>query len=208
MNRRNDEARASIDIGVVITRKNQARLRRRKLEYHRFLGVTHFHVFDDGSSDDSMRTIQGVPGLSCPDFEGLVGVPPELKDGILQARNEPWMARRKLATRWAMPLARKDGGEWLISLDADELVMLEHPTRGVIRDLFLDCPADVDAVFFRDTSEVVPRGCDTDVDVSSHVLFKTPAYSRRHRREMFDPIRDRRFAVGGYLGHDARKTAG
>ena len=193
---------------MVITRKNEARLLRRKLEYHWFLRVTRFHVFDDGSSDDSLRTIQGLPGLSCPDPEGLPDVPPELKDGILQARNEPWMARRKLATRWATPLARKDGGEWLISLDADELVMIEDPTRGAIQDLFLDCPADVDAVFFRDTYEVVPRGCDPDVDVSSRVLFKTPAYSKRHRREMFDPIRDRRFAVGGHLGHEAGKTAG
>ena len=208
MNRRNDNPRASIGIGLVITQKNEARLLRPNLEYHRFLGVTHFYVFDDGSSDESMRSIRDVPGLSCPDLEGLADVPPELKDDILQARNGPWMARQKLATRWATQLARKDGVEWLISLDADELVMLEHPTRGAIRDLFLDCLADVGAVFFRDTYEVVPRGCDPDVDVSSRVLFKTPAYSKRHRREMFDPIRDRRFAVGGHLGHEAGKTAG
>ena len=207
MNRRNDNPRASIGIGLVITQKNEARLLRPNLEYHRFLGVTHFYVFDDGSSDESMRSIRDVPGLSCPDLEGLADVPPELKDDILQARNGPWMARQKLATRWATQLARKDGVEWLISLDADELVMVENPTRGAIQDLFLDCPSDVDAVFFRDTYEVVPRGCDTDVDLSSHVLFKTPAYSKRHRREMFDPIRDRRFTVGGYLGHMSGKTA-
>ena len=207
MSRRNDNPRASIGIGLVITQKNEARLLRQNLEYHRFLGVTHFYVFDDGSSDDSMRSIRGVPGLSCPDLEGLADVPPELKEGMLQARCGPWMARQKMATRWATQLARKDGVEWLISLDADELVMIEDPTRGAIQDLFLDCPADVDAVFFRDTYEVVPRASDPDVDFSSHVLFKTPAYSRGHRREMFDPIRDRRFTVGGYLGHGAGKTA-
>ena len=207
MSRRNDRTRAAIGIGLVITQKNEARLLRRNLEYHRFLGVTHFYVFDDGSSDDSMRSIQGVPGLTCPDLEGLADVPPGLKDGVLQARRGPWMARQKMATRWATQLARNDGVEWLISLDADELVMIEDPTRGAIQDLFLDCPADVDAVFFRDTYEVVPRGCDTDVGFSNHILFKTPGYAKQHRRELFDPIRDRRFTVGGYLGHAAGKTA-
>ena len=76
MSRRNDNPRASIGIGLVITQKNEARLLRQNLEYHRFLGVTHFYVFDDGSSDDSMRSIRGVPGLSCPDLEGLADVPP------------------------------------------------------------------------------------------------------------------------------------
>lgn len=192
-------------IGLVMTQKNEAALLPHNLAYHRYLGVSHFYIFDDGSTDESMATIADQAGVQRfwePDY---TGVPAELSGTLTKALHGNWIARQHLNTYNALQLARADGVDWLLSLDADELVALDNTEQDALRTLCAEATPATEAFYFQRTYEVLPQ-CTTPPNVFRHAhRFKTPAYAYHHKREFLDPVQNQRFSLS-FLSHTTGKS--
>jgi len=123
--------RCKIDCALVLIIKDESRYILEWIEYHRLIGVDHFLIFDNGSSDGlaellSWYCAQGIVTL--------IGWPnlTSLSEGDLQ---RGWF-EQDFACQYAIRLLTGHS-RWVGILDVDEFVALEAPFR---RDLpgFLD----------------------------------------------------------------------
>ena len=120
-------------VALAITVKNERDLIRANVLYHRYLGVQLFYVFLDNTTDDTRDTVSDLDCVAVS--HSMTG------DRFLESRErrqacadsvrlretidksaEHHDARQVLNTYVAWEQARDAGVEWLVSLDADELV--------------------------------------------------------------------------------------
>ncbi|MEZ4710305.1 MAG: glycosyltransferase family 2 protein [Caldilineaceae bacterium] len=192
-------------VGLVMTQKNEGALLPHNLAYHRYLGVSHFYIFDDGSSDDSMASIADQAGVQQFWETDYAIAPRELAVTLMRAVSGNWIARQHLNTYKALQQARADGVDWLLALDADELVALENTERDALRHLCAEASAATEVLYFQRTYEVLPQTI-APPNVFRHArLFKTPSYAYGRRRELLDPIHNKRFSLG-FLSHITGKS--
>jgi glycosyltransferase involved in cell wall biosynthesis len=83
--------------------KNESRYLREWIEFHRLMGVEHFYVYDNGSTDDTYALVR-----------------PYVEDGLVTLTEWPGEVQQLLAYVHAIGRAREDGVEWLAVIDADE----------------------------------------------------------------------------------------
>ena len=110
-------------IALVITIKNERKLLRNNLEFHHKLGVDLVFIFLDGTEDETEKTIDDLPyvrvasSVSLDCFQGFA----ELHELVINSE-EHHTARQMLNMVYAKELAQKEGFDWLIAIDADELI--------------------------------------------------------------------------------------
>ncbi len=195
-------------LGLVITQKNEVAKLSHNIEYHRYMGVSRFYIFDDDSTDASMQSIrkntQSVQRYYGTDFSIA---PKEMMEVKQKALDGNWMGRQLLNTYKALQLAKKDGVDWLIFIDADELVFLGSEEENSFISFFAKVNRNVDVVFFEEVYEAVPQNINTDNIFKKANLFKTTAYDKHAEKTMLNPMSGKTFSLCGFFGPSSGKQA-
>lgn len=108
-------------LSVIAIFKNEARYIREWIEYHRMVGVEHFYLYNNGSTDDYMEQLKGYIDK---DIVTLVDMPGEKKQMV--AYNE------------ALKLAKEET-IWAAVIDLDEFIVpTEHATIPEVMNSILE----------------------------------------------------------------------
>ena len=112
---------------VIPTVLDELAFLRRNLLYHRFLGVDRFYIYDDGSNDDTMRSVADLPYVEIRPSVSVseVEINPYLARAA-ESYSTHFVARQMLNMAHAMSLAKRAGASWMIGFDADELVVIDR----------------------------------------------------------------------------------
>ncbi len=194
-------------LGLVITQKNEAAILNHNIEYHRYMGISHFYIFDDDSTDESMNTIpdrEGVYKFYKTDFSNI---PKEMNSVKQKALDGNWMARQILNTYKALKLAKGHGIDWLFFIDADELVYFGNQKVNSFCQDFAEIEDDIEVVHFNEVLEVAQNGGSNDNIFISATYFKTVEYDNTRERRILDPMKEEMITLKGFLGHRAGKQA-
>lgn len=150
--------------------------------FHKVIGVTTFYLFVEGkaASPEVSRVLESIPGVK------VVYRTKELEEQQARSRiwNETWLAsffykpcnyelfvKQSLNMEMAIVMARKDGVEWILHLDTDELIHPAGTREYSLRQLLLDVPANVDMVIFPNYESSVERD-DIEDPFSEISMFK------------------------------------
>lgn len=189
-----------------MTVRDERLLLRANLLFHRHLGVERVYLYDDGSSDGTPETVRDLefvsvrPSVSPDRFRDR-----ETDSTFLRA--DTWATVRQRLNAWAaLEEARADGLDWLLHLDADELVCpdLRHAPAGQLHAFLAGIPPAVAQVRFPTLEAVQQRTVYDDV-FAEETLFKLPHARIRHR--IGDPLRGGDLRVDGFYGHRSGKSA-
>src|SRR5690554_2638693 len=106
-------------IGLVITVKNEERILRQNLLYHKAIGVDKVFVYFDDSTDNGKTSISDLEFVEIADSvtEDLYRHIESLDDFFTQAK-EHHTARQCLNTYDAIQKSKVSNIDWLISIDA------------------------------------------------------------------------------------------
>ena len=175
---------SSLDsIALCITIKNEAALIRDNLLYHHSIGVSKVFLYLDESTDDSYEKISDL------EFVEIIYHSP-LQDhlqtkgwGILGGKialfhDETHLARQLLNMRDAYVKAEKEGYDWLLCIDADELVYPceEGLSETAFRSLLSRQPDRLDMLRFIPMEIVQHKAAYENVVFKDEWMFKTKFY--------------------------------
>ncbi len=195
------------EIVLVMTVRNERDLLRHNVTYHHFIGVDRCYVYDDGSTDDTVATVSDLPFVVVRHSSDAANVPipptmTEVSDDF--KRQAPW--RQLLNLSQVVAEARATGVDWVVALDADELVAVDltRPTPGGLKALLMAQPKSVEGVVFRPLEAMQRRVAYEDV-MAQETLFKRT--DTKHMRQTFDPFNRTTHEVRSVYGHRSGKMA-
>lgn len=194
-------------LALVITVKNERKLLRENLIYHHFLGIEHTYIYLDGTDDGTEETIKDLKFVSISnsvDPEPYQGQP-EIRE-FIEHHAEHHVARQCLNVYHTQKLAMKAGYDWLISLDADELLCVDplysYPNQLI--DFFNGIDPGIEMVRFT-TLEIVQRKMTYKNVFSEETLFKESGAKLQHL--LYDPFKHRIFRIRKFYGQTMGKAA-
>ncbi len=195
-------------LGLVITQKNEAAMLKHNIEYHRFMGVSRFYIFDDGSEDNSMDTLPDDEKISKFFGTDFSIAPKEMAEVKKQALEGNWISRQLLNTYKALQCAKKDGVDWLIFIDADELVFLGSEEKNSFLSFFSKLSPDIETVSFEEVYEAIPQYAAHN-SFKNATLFKTKKayHETAFEKRILDPMTGKMFSQIGFFGHNGGKQA-
>lgn len=182
------------------------------IAYHQAVGFSRLYlVFDDPADPDRARAAgrPGVEAIACDDAWRARWRGSPLFADLGASVDQEVMARQLLNASLVADMARRDGFDWLLHIDIDELF---HPPGGEARALF-DALRDqpVDVVAFPNL-EAVPEAEAVARPFAEVTLFKIPVEQMR-RIVSADPAlaealrRSRRFGAGFFNLYSNGKSA-
>jgi len=198
-------------IAIVITAKNEERLLKSNLQYHFAVGVHKAYLYFDGATDGGPKSIGDMPEVEVQDSvsENKFGDLPFLNKFTSKAV-EHHTARQCLNTYDAMLKCKRDGIQWLISIDADELIIADKHDPLPLISLFDGVSEDVDLVHFN-TKEAVQRRNEYDNVFADETLFKsTHLFKRKLERPnkmIHDPFQKKNKKISYWMGQFQGKSA-
>ena len=160
---------------IAYTVKNEANMLPDAIAYHRQLGCCRIFVFFDRTADNSRELVQEVSGVVCADSVDpkLLVNPPAWIKFLLPRWEESMDVRKRINTFVAAEQARREGIEWLISIDPDELLILNDDLTCAPRDsetFFSSVPEDINQILVPNW-EAVPVGVGTGRPFVDCTLF-------------------------------------
>ena len=194
-------------LALCMTVKNEEKLLAQNLRYHRAAGVDAFYIFDDGSTDGTVASVRSMPDVTIsssvdpalfldhPDFSRVVARAHELIT-----------ARQVLNSHTAFQHAKAAGHQWMISLDADELLYLEdgRGIEGSLTRFFNTVRPEIDTILFK-PAELIPCRMEAKNPFAENSFFHT--IPRRNGREIHDPYSDKPQSINSFIGHAMGKSA-
>lgn len=188
-------------VAVVMTVKNERDVLRSNILFHRHLGVERFYVFLD---EDTEGTGESVADLDCVEVSESMSAArflgPESHRRLAEQSRKlaravedaelQHTARQMLNAFVTLESAREKGIEWLLAIDADELVCprLEKADPGEIAALLDTVNRGTEQVRFRPL-EIVQQDRPYRNVFAEAVLFKRPG--ARVGRPVHDPFRQK-----------------
>jgi hypothetical protein len=147
---------------ITYTVKNEANLLPDAIDYHLKLGCSRIYVFFDGTTDDTRERIRDKAGIVCADSidPRSLGDVPEWIAQLLPRWRESMDVRKRINSFAAAQIAKQEEIEWLISVDPDELLLMNDGAAdepGNCEDFFRTVPAEVDQILVPNM-EAVPVG--------------------------------------------------
>lgn len=209
-----------MSFAVVITIKNEARLIRDNVLFHRHMGASAVFVYDDGCTDNSVETLDGIDivvtrkSITTEELPALPSWASTIDIGYFGAEFRDLTnpnARLCANCLHALHLARERNIEWLIFIDADEFVAPRDQLRqNRLVDFFASVPKDFDVVRFLPL-EVLPVSSVVGRAVKECIYFKQFDYFRsnasRSSYMLYDEFTGEEFVQFGLLGDSRGKTA-
>jgi len=159
-------------IGIVLTVKNEERLLRNHILYHLAIGAAHVFVYFDNTTDSGKESIANINKVTLQD-----SIPANKYNSLsflnrfIEKAKEHHTARQCLNTFDALQQAEKMELDWLISIDADELICTHIDQPSSLPSFFKDIDEKVDVVNFR-VLEALQRSMLYENVFQEEVLFK------------------------------------
>jgi len=198
-------------VALVITIKNEERLLKQNLLYHFAIGLDKAYVYFDGATDDGPKSIENMPNVviqnsvDATKYKHL-----EYLDKFTSKADEHHTARQCLNTYDAMLKCKRDGIDWLISIDADELIVADKNEPKPLADLFEEIDKSIDLVHF-DTKEAVQRRKHYSNVFAEETLFKyTHDFNRKLdklHKKIEDPFKKQTVKISYWMGQFQGKSA-
>lgn len=166
---------SSIRFAITYTVKNESRLLPSAIDYHIAVGCSRIFIYWDGGSDHSDLLISKYPSVVARNSisPGELEDAPEWITKILPAWETDMDVRKRINTYYAAKSAAREGIDWLISLDPDELILMEKNTPvdqdHVLRHL-RRVPDKVDQLLLRNL-DCVPTSAESKNPFSDCVYF-------------------------------------
>ncbi|BDA46538.1 Glycosyltransferase-like KOBITO 1 [Coccomyxa sp. Obi] len=151
-------------------------------DYHKSIGVEIFYLFVDGQAarPEVQAQLRALPGITViPRDEKL-----KYRHAHSRIWNETWLAAffhkpcnhelfvlQSLNMEAGIELAAKDGVEWILHIDTDELVYPGGGPEYSIQRVLAGVPADVDTIVFPNY-ESLPERDDVQDPFTEVTLFK------------------------------------
>lgn len=173
-------------IALVLTVKNEKRLLRNNLLYHKAIGADRIFVYFDNTTDRGKESISDLDFVTINDSVSAkkYGHLNYLEKFTSQAR-EHHTARQCLNTFDAQQLSKKEGIDWLISLDADELICTDFENPLNLKSFFKSVDKQVEVVTFK-TLEALQRKETYGNVFQEEILFKKDRWA--HTKKLYDPL--------------------
>lgn len=202
-------------IALVLTVKNEERLLRANLLYHHAIGASHVFVYFDGATDNGKAAIADLDfvtstnSVASTTYEHL-----SFLNKFTSQANEHHTARQCLNTYHAFQQCEEKGYDWLISIDADELVCTSINEISNLEAFFSEIAHEVDVVQLQ-TREVLQRQIHYPNVMAQETLFKARyTYQSRFKniyKKLFNPFtkEHNRFSYwyGQHLGKGAVRVS-
>jgi hypothetical protein len=152
------------------------------LAYHRFIGISKFYLFVDGSAAQpaavaELRAQQGVKVIEKDDF--LVQ-----RHKNSRIWNESWLSAffnkpcnnelfvtQSLNMEYAIQMGKEDEIDWLLHIDTDELIYPGGSHQYALQEVLAKVPAEVDLLVFPNY-ESLPERDDVSYPFVEVSLFK------------------------------------
>jgi len=160
---------------LTYTVKNEARLLPSAIEYHLAAGCSRIYLFWDNTTDNSAELVAKYPQVIArksfrPDE---LHNPPSWLSKILPAWETEFDVRKIANTIYAAQDAAKDGIEWLVGIDPDELILMsrdEHELANHIPRYLEKIPDEIDQVQLPNL-ESVPTAAETENPFTDCIYF-------------------------------------
>jgi hypothetical protein len=160
---------------LAYTVKNESRLLPSGIEYHLAAGCSRIYIFWDNTTDNAPELVAKYPQVIArksyrPDE--LVD-PPAWLARILPAWDIDLDVRKIANTYYATVEAAKEGIEWLVSIDADELILMnrgEQVPENHIPKYLEKVPESIDQLLLPNL-ESVPDAVETGSPFTDYVCF-------------------------------------
>lgn len=192
-------------IAIVLTVKNEERLLRNHLLYHKAIGVHRAFVYFDNTTDNGKKSIADL------DFVTIAGSVPAERYGHLEYLNkftsqaaEHHTARQCLNTFDAQQKCERENMDWLISLDADELICTDTTKPSDLKSFFKRIKEEVEVVNFR-TMEALQQQEGYKNVFAEETLFK--ANKQAFYKTIANPFTQKVQRFTWYYGHTMGKAA-
>lgn len=156
---------SSGNFALAYTVKNEARLLPSGIEYHLAAGCSRIYIFWDSTTDNAPELVAKYPQVVARKSfrpEELAN-PPQWLANILPAWDVDLDVRKIANTYYATLDAAKDGIEWLVSVDADELLLMnrdEPVLENHIPKYLAQVPEQIDQLLVLNL-ESVPSAAET-----------------------------------------------
>lgn len=195
-------------VAISYTIKNEADLIVQNINFHKKLGIEHFFVFLDDNTDNSLELVQDLEGISIRESIS----PDEFNDSYINTKflglRDNHDARRVYNSSLAAKEAVALGFDWLICIDADELILCDFNSleEAQINSKLTQVNNAINQVVFK-TYEQLPvfkKSCDS-FKTQDCFLDKDKS---NIKRELYDPFTKTNIPIGRkFFGHDSGKTA-
>jgi len=198
-------------IAIVMTVKNEARLLRQNLLYHQAIGAAHAFVYFDDTTDNGKETIAQLDFVTISNSVKTVTYAdqPSL-DKFTSKAHHHHTARQCLNTYDALQKCKSLGIDWLISLDADELVCTSNEKASNLVSFLQQVPDNTDVIYMK-TLEVLSRKSSYALVFSEETLFKTqPNFGSRFKnivKTIDDPFTNKTVNYSYWFGQHMGKAA-
>ena len=160
-------------IALVLTVKNESRLLRHNLLYHKAIGVSRAFVYFDGTTDNGKETLIDLDFVEAQDSVNTeVYENYDFLNRFTSKAKEHHTARQCLNTYDALQKSKALGFDWLISIDADELITIHTDEPSNLNTFFQNLDNSVEVVNFR-TLEVLQQRKHFGNVFAEADLFKT-----------------------------------
>ena len=198
-------------VALVLTVKNEARVLRNNLRYHRAIGAHHIFVYFDGTTDEGKATIQDLDYVTVQDSVAAATYQQyAFLDKFTSQAAEHHTARQCLNTYDAQQQCAKMGIDWLISIDADELVCPNIDMQVSLPEFFGDIAKGVEVVYLQ-TKEVLQRKSSYGNVFAEETLFKSvPTYQSRLKniyKQFYNPCTKEKQRFSYWYGQTMGKGA-
>lgn len=200
-----------MSIAIVITVKNEARILRQNLLYHKAIGVKHAFVYFDDTTDDGKDVITNLDFVTISDSvkaEKYIDKP--YLNKFTSKANDHHTARQCLNTYDAFRKCKSLGFDWLVSLDADELVCTSNEDASNFVSFLENIPQNVDLVHMK-TIEVLSRKPAYENVFAEETLFKTqPNFGGRFKnisKDVYNPFTKKTVKYSYWFGQHMGKAA-
>lgn len=205
-------------IGCILTVKNEQNTILHNIRYHQYLGVTDFFVFLDHSTDLTRQYVASFPHVTYfinQTYNDLLLYNQDKEEVDLELIQRFFTTHLSLRqifnANMALELCRDRGIDWLIHLDADELICINPQSvdPGGLNTYFKCVEPDVDVIIFRNI-EAVP----TKMSLSNPFmvrLFKRagvdPGSVGFPKGTLVNPSTGKIIPAGWFWGHNSNKSA-
>ena len=199
-------------IGLVMTVKNEERLLCQNIFYHKAIGVDSIFVYFDNTTDNGFNLIKDIQGVITKKSvlpDKYIGIP-ELKKFWGNA-DEHHTARQCLNTYDALQQCRVCNIDWLISIDADELLLTDLKGKINIKDFFANCFENNIDIVQLVPLEVIARKFNYNLVMAEETYFKTKKNFKSKLdqiyKKVYNPYTNKYITTSYWLGHTMGKAA-
>lgn len=192
-------------IAIVLTVKNEVRLLRNNLLYHKAIGIDRAFVYFDNTTDKGRESISDLDFVSVSSsVESRKYIHLDYLQKFTSQAAEHHTARQCLNTYDAQQQCKELGVDWLISLDADELICTDYNRPSNLKLFFKAIPENVEVVNF-ETLEALQQRERCENVFAEETLFKVN--KQAFYRSIRNPFTELNQKFTWWYGHTMGKAA-